>query len=177
MSKIQIMPNILPSEVVDQNLHIVDEKRTLSHKHSMKNSSSSKYKIYCVTSFRKHLKTFKQTSDRPHQDGEFFTHSGRRLIEYDWKYGMKHIPVWKTNQLLNDNFYFKNVSPQQKAQEEKELREGLKLSAQRVNIFHIKPKVGYTNSKIYRRTRSKEEDCISDLTTQLLESNVSKELY
>lgn len=28
--------------------------------------------------------------------------SGRRIIDYDWKYGMKHIPVWTTDQLLQE---------------------------------------------------------------------------
>lgn len=36
--------------------------------------------------------------------GEICSVHGRKIIDYDWKYGMKHIPVWKTNQLLNDNF-------------------------------------------------------------------------
>ncbi|CAI2369771.1 unnamed protein product [Moneuplotes crassus] len=38
---------------------------------------------------------------------EMYSKSGRKIIDYDWKYGMKHIPVWTTNQLMKDKYAHK----------------------------------------------------------------------
>ena len=67
--------------------------------------------------------------------------TGRKIMKYDWKYGMKHIPVFKTNQLLGmAPFSQQLMSPQNYIKTEGK-QEALRLSAKRVNIYHYKPNV------------------------------------
>ena len=89
------------------------------------------------------MRTGKRSNGRSNgQQNEFYSASGRKIPDYDWKYGVKHIPIWKTNQLLNNDLVIaKDLSSAVNSQYKDQPKEELKLSAKRVNIYHLKPEV------------------------------------
>ena len=90
-----------------------------------------------------------------YKPGEIYSITGRKLIDYDWKYGMKHVPVWKTNQLLDNQLYdVHQVESKEKAKE----KERLKLIAKRANIYQHKNNGLISNENRltqHRKSRSK----------------------
>lgn len=87
--------------------------------------------------------------------GEICTTTGRKLVDYDWKYGMRHMPIWKTNQLLNSDFQsFQNINPKDCSNE----TEKLKWIAKPVNIYRIQhpsDSTQHNNKKKHKRYHTK----------------------